>query len=54
MESRPTSDMLKGLKNKAPSAEDSSTMLPKGPSVSSEATRSEVATNAPTLGPRTA
>jgi hypothetical protein len=43
-----------GLKNHSPSSEDASTRLPKGPSVSQDATRTKPATTPPTLGPRTA
>jgi hypothetical protein len=47
------SNLLKGLTNKSPSAEDSSMRLGKE-SVNSEATRSETAPAQPTIGPRTA
>lgn len=43
-----------GLSNKAPSASDKSTQLPKGPSVNQDATRSAPAPTQPTLGPRSA
>jgi len=48
------SDMLSGLTNKSPSAEDKSTQLPKGPGVNSESTRKDIAPNQPTIGPRCA
>jgi hypothetical protein len=48
------SDMLKGLKNRSPPTQDSSRKLPKGPSVNSEATRSETAPNVEAQGPRVA
>jgi len=49
------SNMLKGLKNRSPSWPDSSTKLPKSPSVDSEATRSETApSEAPASGGRVA
>ncbi len=46
-------NMLKGLSNKSPPAEDRSMKLGKE-SVNSDATRSETAPNEPTIGPRTA
>lgn len=45
--------MLSGLKNSSPEACDSS-CKPSGGSVNSEATRSETAPNAKTIGPRCA
>jgi hypothetical protein len=42
-----SSNMLKGLKNRSPSCEDSSTRLPKGPNVASGATRDSVAMDVP-------
>lgn len=53
--SRLHADMLKGLKNRSPSCEDSSTRLPTSSStVNSEATRSDTAPNVEAQGPRTA
>jgi hypothetical protein len=46
-----TSIHQKGMHNKAPSAVEPH---PKGPSVNSEATRSQVGVQAPTIGPRAA
>jgi hypothetical protein len=46
-------NMLSGLKDRSPSASDSSTKPPSG-DVNSEATRKEVAPQQATLGPRTA
>lgn len=47
-------NMLKGLSNRSAPASDSSTKLPSGKSVDSEATRTEIAPNASTIGPRSA
>jgi hypothetical protein len=47
-------NMLKGLSNRSPPASDSSTRLPSGKGVDSEATRSEIAPNLPVQGPRSA
>jgi hypothetical protein len=47
-------DLYAGLKNRSPSCEDSSTVLPRKPSVNDEATRSDTAPNPPAEGERTA
>lgn len=54
-EGKLNADLHKGLKNRSPSAEDSSTRLPTSSStVNNEATRSEVAPNVEAQGPRVA
>ena len=46
--------MQDGMTKKSPPCEDSSTKLPKGPSVNEGATREGTAPTPKTLGPRTA
>lgn len=48
-----TKDLLAGLKNRSPASTDKSMTPPKG-SVNTDTTRSGVAPNQRTLGPRTA
>ena len=53
--SRLSANMHKGLTNRSPSAEDSSTKLPtSSTTVNNEATRSETAPNVEPQGPRVA
>lgn len=55
MASKLSAKMHKGLVNRSPSAEDSSTKLPTSSStVNNEATRKEVAPNVEAQGPRVA
>jgi hypothetical protein len=49
----PSSDLLKGMRDRNPSATDKSTRLP-GMNIDSDATRSSTAPTPKTLGPREA
>lgn len=54
MDSKLNPNMLAGLTDKSAKWPDSSTQLPKGPSVKDGATRSDVGENPKTIGPRVA